>query len=81
MSVKDAKSELLKLIKRYEKKGQPLWRNKIDRELRLNPATFKRAIEELENEGKIKTEFGVVPETVTVVRERRALLFKTAKNG
>jgi len=78
MSVKDAKLELLKLIKAYEKKGKPLWRNEIDRQLRLNPSTFKRAIKELESEGKIKTEIGPIKERVMVVRERKALLFKSS---
>jgi len=79
MSVKDAKLELLKLIKAYEKKGKPLWRNEIDRQLRLNPSTFKRAIKELESEGKIKTEMGVIKEEVKITRERRALLFKAGR--
>ena len=78
MSVKEAKAELLKLIKTYEKKGKPLWRNEIDRQLRLNPSTFKKAIKELESEGKIKTEIGPIKETVTLVRERQALLFKAS---
>ena len=77
MSVKDAKKEILSLIKRYEKKSQPLWRNKIAEELNLNPNTFKKAVAELEAERKIQMEMGVVDEVVKVKRKRRALLFKS----
>ncbi|MBN2517446.1 MAG: hypothetical protein JXB14_01235 [Candidatus Altiarchaeota archaeon] len=80
MSVKDAKKDILKLVKKYENKGEDLWRNKITKELNLNPNTFKKAVAELEKEGKIKTKMGIVDETVEVNRKRRALLF-TTKNG
>jgi len=79
MSVESAKKEILKLVRRYEKKDSPLWRNEIDRKLHLNPLTFKKATKELQAEGKIRTEIGVIEEKVTVVRERRALLFKGNK--
>jgi DNA-binding transcriptional regulator YhcF (GntR family) len=77
MSVKDAKIEILKLIKSYKKKDKHLWRNEIDRKLHLNPLTFKKAISELEEEEKITTEMGVIEEKVVVNRERQALLFKS----